>query len=204
MKGGTKPKPHQFYSNWIGDAAVIFETNGLGSGGLMNSGERQQLNDAMRALGEGHTEAMRQVFALSSPKIYGKLVALLKKPELAQRALATTYLKLWKNHASIPATGCDYMHFIAAIAHQAAIDIRFSDTSDGELLPHVPNPPSDGVGLMGLSALKELSEADRDMLTAAYLKFESIDQIASRTSAPAAGVRARLAEIVSRNSGGAR
>ncbi|WP_147372390.1 RNA polymerase sigma factor [Henriciella barbarensis] len=157
----------------------------------------------MRALGEGHGEAMRQVFALTSPKIYGKVVALLKTPELAQRALSATYLKLWKNHASIPPTGCDYMHFIAAMAHQAAIDIRFSDTSNGELLPHVPNPPSDAAGLMGSSALNELSEADRDMLTAAYLKFENIEQIASRTGVSASDVRARLTQIVSIRSGGA-
>jgi len=170
----------------------------------MNSGERQQLNDAMRALSKGHGEAMRQVFALTSPKIYGKLVALLKTPELAQRALSATYLKLWRNRASIPATGCDYIHFIAAIAHQNAIDIRFSDTSNGELLPHVPKAPLAGEELTGLSALEELSEADRDMLTAAYLKFESIEQIARRTGVSASGIRTRLAEIASRKSGGAK
>jgi len=173
------------------------------SDGQMNSGAREQLKDAMRALGQGHAEAMKQVFALTSPKIYGKLVALLKAPELAQRALTTTYLRLWKNHASIPASGCDYMHFIAAIAHQIAIDIRFSDASNGELLHHMPNAPSDGAHQMDVSALKELSEADRDMLTAAYLKFESIEQIASRTGVPAADVRARLAEIACSRSGGA-
>lgn len=162
------------------------------------------MNDAMRALSEGHDEAMRQVFALTSPKIYGKLVALLKTPELAQHALSATYLKIWKNRASIPAAGCDYMHFIAAIAHQNAIDIRFSDTSNGELLPHVPKPPSSGEEPTGLHALKELNEADRDMLTAAYLKFESIEQIARRTGVPASGVRTRLAEIASRKSGGAK
>ncbi|RIJ29584.1 RNA polymerase sigma factor [Henriciella algicola] len=169
----------------------------------MNSGAREQLNDAMRALGQGHAEAMKQVFALTSPKIYGKLAALLKSPELAQHALTGTYLRLWKNHASIPASGCDYMHFIAAIAHQIAVDIRFSDTSDGELLHHVPNAPSDGAPHMDMSALEELSEADRDMLTAAYLHFESIEQIASRTGVPVADVRARLAEIARRKSGGA-
>ena len=156
----------------------------------------------MSGLRSGHHEALRQVFALTSPKIFGKLIALLKTTELARSALTTTYLRLWRNHASIPANGCDYMHFIAALAHQTAVDIRFNGASRGEIFDHMPGVSGGGETLSGVSAFEDLSEADRDMLTAAYLQFESVEQIAARAGLSVEEARRRLSELACRKPGG--
>ncbi|WP_156807849.1 RNA polymerase sigma factor [Henriciella marina] len=157
----------------------------------------------MSGLRLGHHEALRQVFELTSPKIFGKLIALLKTPELARSALTTTYLRLWQNHASIPADGCDYMHFIAALAHRTAVDIRFSGASGGEIFNHTSRASGYGATHSDASVFEGLSEADRDMLTAAYLQFESVEQIANRAGLSIEETQRRLSELAFPKSGGA-
>lgn len=168
----------------------------------MSPASQEKLDDAMNGLRLGHHEALRQVFELTSPKIFGKLIALLKTQELARRALTTTYLRLWRNHASIPSDGRDYMHFIAALAHQTAVDIRFNSASRGEIFNHVPGASGYGATDSDASAFEDLSEADRDMLTAAYLQFESVEQIAARAGLSVEEARRRLSELACRKPGG--
>lgn len=155
----------------------------------------------MLDLKHGDVSAVRQLYDLTSAKLYGKLLALLKTPDLARKALLDTYANLWRDRAAIPPVHDDYMHLIAAVAHRAAIEIRFRSKMSGTCFEDMDGGVATGAGSypQGI-ALHSLNDADRDMLTAAYLQFDSVETIADRHGMTPDDVRIRLTQLA--NGGG--
>lgn len=149
----------------------------------------------------GDVRAVRLLYDLTSDKLYGKLLALLKTPDRARRALLDTYLNLWRDRAAIPEVHEDYLHLIAAVAHRAAIAIRFRSKMSGTCFEEMDGGVATDAGShpQGI-ALHSLDDADRDMLTAAYLQFDSVETIADRHGMTPDDVRARLTQLA--NGGG--
>lgn len=165
----------------------------------MAHGSQPQLREAMLDLKHGDPQAVRRLYQLTSGKLYGKLLGLLKTPELARQALQDTYLNLWRDREAIPPAQNDYMHLIAAVAHRSAIAIRFRSKMSGTCFEELDGGVATGGGSRsGSIALQSLDDADRAMLTAAYLEFESAEVIAERLGLTPEQVRGRLAQLASR------
>lgn len=156
------------------------------------------MRDAMLDLKAGKTSALRTVYALTGPKIYGKLLGALHEPSKARKALLSTYLQLWHDRTSIPDNHSDYLLFIAAIAHRSAIDIRFRHPITGEGLAKFEGGKFGQAGGPSGVAVHSLDQIDQDMLTAAYLHFESVDEISQRLGLTPDRVRTRLSELSGR------
>ena len=164
----------------------------------MAHGSQPHLREAILQLKAGDCKSVKQVYDLTATRIYGKLLSLLKSPKSASEALRNTYLNLWRERASIPSSHDNYLFFIAAIAHRAAVEIRFRSQMSGKWSEELDGGKSSFHGSRETLALNTLDDADRAMLTSAYLQFDSVEDIAARHGLSAAEVRQRLAKLTSR------
>ncbi len=153
------------------------------------------LRDAMAALAAGQETAIQSIYKLTAARLYGKLLALLKTPPLAQRALCATYLRLWQMRGQITTSAGDDFQFIASIAHRCALDIRFNSEGSGSTSGSLAGGGSYRKEKSEGISLHLLDDRDRDMLTAAYLEFDSVELIAQRFGLDPDDVRTRLAKL---------
>ena len=153
------------------------------------------LREAMAELKAGREAAVQRVYRLTGARVYGKLLALLKQPDLAQSAFISTYLRLWKERGAIPATIADPFHFIACLAHRSALEIRFRTKGGGSVFMDGADRQGETRGHIAGISLHTLNETDQEMLTAAYLQFESVEEIAKRVGLPRDEVRTRLTAL---------
>lgn len=161
----------------------------------MASGADHELREAMLALANGEPTAVQRVYKLTAARLYGKLLVLLKAPPVAQKALCTTYVRLWQMRDQITSSSSDDFEFIAAIAHRSALDIRFRRAGSGAALDSLAGGGSPRKDKSEGISLHKLDDRDREMLTAAYLEFDSVDAIAQRFGLAPDAVRTRLSEL---------
>jgi DNA-directed RNA polymerase specialized sigma24 family protein len=164
--------------------------------------ETKELEDAIARLKNGDKDAFRRLYYLTSPRLYGKLLALLKTPQLAREALLATYNRIWVDRETIPGKAADQFHFISTIAHRCALAIRFKNTNTVSIFGTMATQPMDEGGSNVSHSLHSMDETDRQMLTAAYLQFESVEAIAERMGLSPEAVRGRLAALAGRGGGG--
>ena len=160
--------------------------------------EIKEMEEAVARLKNGDKDALKRLYYLTAPRVYGKLLALLKTPQLAREALKATYNRIWLDRASIPAKNADQFHFISAIAHRCALAIRFKSTNTLSILGSLATQPMDDEESNVSHSLQSMDEADRQMLTAAYLQFDSVEAIAERMGLSPDAVRGRLATLAGR------
>ena len=167
----------------------------------MTHSDTDQLSDAMSRLSRGQAGAMRAVYDLTAPHVYGKLVKLLKDEVLARRAMHQTYVRLWHLRALITKSDAADREKISAIAHRCALEIRSSRKRTSGVIGGLPGKDLSGRETGEGVALHKLDDRDRDILMSAYLEFASPEAIASRHGMAPAEVRERLA-VLTRPAGG--
>ncbi|WP_084419708.1 RNA polymerase sigma factor [Henriciella litoralis] len=160
--------------------------------------ETKELEAAVARLKNGDKDALKRLYYLTAPRVYGKLLALLKTPQLAREALVATYNRIWTDREAIPVKTADQVHFISAIAHRCALAIRFKSNNTVSILGSLAAQPMDEREGNASHSLQSMDEADRQMLTAAYLQFESVEAIAERMGLSPDAVRGRLATLAGR------
>src|ERR1700740_1484119 len=75
------------------------------------------------AVAKGDRAACERLYAATRAKLYGVLLRILGKPELAEEVMQETYLKVWKMADTFdPALGSP-ITWMVAIARNRAIDI---------------------------------------------------------------------------------
>ena len=153
-----------------------------------------QLGEALAALAAGNATAMRRVYDLTASRIYGKLLKLLP-PDRASLALKRTYLRLWQNRGLITYRKGEEFCTIAALAHQCALDFRFSSADGAAPAARNAQVPQSGSGQSAMARLSSMDERDKALLSAAYLEFETPATMARRFGMSEADVRARLAVL---------
>ena len=169
----------------------------------MSLSDKPTLSHVYRALARGDSSAIRKLYELTSEALYGKLLALLASEELAARALKSTYIKAWQSRHALGQVSGREMQVLAAIAHQCALEIRFSDSRNSGK-PHTSMPMvRTNTDKRTPDVRRALDGQDEALLKAAYLRFESPDSLAMSCGMSPAEVRSRLAELV-RGEGGDR
>ncbi len=79
--------------------------------------------------------AFRQLYDATSPKLFGSLLRILKKPELAEDALQETFIKIWNNADSYREYSSKPMTWLHSIARYRAIDILRKQKHDVRNIP---------------------------------------------------------------------
>ena len=169
---------------------------------------QSQSNDPLLRLlqetASGDRDAFRLLYDASSAKLFGVLLRILKRQDLAEEVLQDVYLLIWtKANLYNPSKGRP-LSWMCAIARNRALDalrtmeekVQKQEFNEGEDEPltstlHGLSPSlstgSDqkGVEKLALEAcLNEASEQSRDCVLLAYVHGYSREELASRYSVP--------------------
>jgi RNA polymerase sigma-70 factor, ECF subfamily len=77
----------------------------------------------LAAVAKGDQAAFERLYAATRAKLYGVLLRIVGKPELADDVMQETYLKVWKMADSFDPTIASPITWMVAIARNRAIDI---------------------------------------------------------------------------------
>ncbi|MFG1419497.1 RNA polymerase subunit sigma-70 [Xanthobacter sp. V0B-10] len=160
----------------------------------------------LRALLAGATDgaARERVYALTSPKLYGLVLRLVRRPELAAEAMRRTYRQIFARAEAIGAEH-DPLAAMVVIARGAALDVAREHGGIDAFEPFrvaraAEDPlamPERSKGLMRLLAgLGTLSEERRRMMLLAYYDGWTKEALGVYFDVPAAGVRAWLGRSI--------
>ena len=75
------------------------------------------------AVAKGDTAAFERLYGATRAKLYGVLLRILGKPELAEEVMQETYLKVWKMADRFDPTVASPITWMVAMARNRAIDI---------------------------------------------------------------------------------
>src|ERR1700752_4284764 len=75
------------------------------------------------AVARGDQAAFERLYAATRAKLYGVLLRILGKPELAEEVMQETYLKVWKMADKFDPTLASPITWLGAMARTGAIDI---------------------------------------------------------------------------------
>ncbi len=160
----------------------------------------------LRALLSTATDAAarERIYALSSPKLYGLVLRLVRRPELATEAMRRTYRQIFSQAGTL-AEQHDPLAVMVVIARTAALDVAREHGGLDAFEPfRVTQPAEDPLALPGrskglmrlLAGLGTLSEERRRMMLLAYYDGWTREALGVYFDVPAAGVRAWLGRSI--------
>lgn len=82
-----------------------------------------RLRDFIEAAGEGDRAALEHLYRATGEKLYGVVLRILRKPNLADQALADAYLRIWREAANYEPALLDPASWLVMLARRAALDI---------------------------------------------------------------------------------
>jgi RNA polymerase sigma-70 factor (ECF subfamily) len=162
------------------------------------------LSDLMRRVADGDRAAFGMLYAATSRKLYGIILRILKRPEVADEILQETYVRIWSNAGSFDPARASPITWMGTIARNRALDeVRKATPVQLDQVPgllEISDPDtlaSDKVELAGeLARLKACLDAldpeKREIVTLAYLEGQSREELGQRFGHPAATIKTWL------------
>lgn len=163
-----------------------------------------ELNDLMRRVASGDRAAFSAVYAATSGKLYGIVLRILKRPEVADEVLQEAYVRIWNNAGSFDPARASPITWMATIARNRALDeVRKAvplplETVPGLLEMRDPDMlASDKLELAGELArlqacLDGLDAEKREIVKLAYLEGQSREELGQRFGHPTATIKTWL------------
>jgi len=155
-----------------------------------------ELVSLLAAVAKGDEPAFEKLYAATSAKLYGVVLRILRRPELADEVMQETYLKIWNGAAQFDPSLASPITWMVAIARNRAIDlarrktdVSVEDMPDAlELAADVPDPlaareRSEEVKHL-LDCLGRLEPEQRQLVLLAYYDGLSREQLAARFKRP--------------------
>jgi RNA polymerase sigma-70 factor (ECF subfamily) len=153
---------------------------------------------------QGDREAFRAVYGATSAKLYGIVLRILRRPDLAEEVLQDVYVSIWKHAATFDPKRASPITWMVTIARNRAIDeirrkIHLPSASEAEALD-VPDPGVSAVERIEQdddrrrleACLERLEESRRDLVKLAYLDGLSRQELADRFGHPVATIKTWL------------
>ena len=150
----------------------------------------------LAAVAKGDQAAFERLYAATRAKLYGVLLRILGRPELAEEVMQETYLKVWKMADKFDSTLASPITWMVAIARNRAIDIvrkrgEVSIEDEPEALAVASNssPPLARREMTEelkrlLSCLGRLDPEKQRIVLLAYYSGWSRDQLAAKLDIP--------------------
>ena len=148
------------------------------------------------AVAKGDAVAFERLYAATRAKLYGVLLRILGKPELAEEVMQETYLKVWKMADKFDPTIASPITWMVAIARNRAIDIvrkkgelSIEDEPDALNVAAETPPPLARREMTEelkklLSCLGKLDPEKQRIVLLAYYSGWSRDQLAKKLDIP--------------------
>lgn len=148
------------------------------------------------AVGQGDRSAFEQLYAATRAKLYGVVLRILRRHDLADEVIQETYLKIWGSAGSYDPSKASPITWMVTIARNRAIDLvrKRSEASLEEepeamdVAADIPNPlaarelSEDLKRLM--NCIGTLDTDRRQMVMLAYYNGLSRDQLAAKFEKP--------------------
>jgi RNA polymerase sigma-70 factor (ECF subfamily) len=158
----------------------------------------------MAGVARGDQAAFERLYVASRAKLYGVVLRILRRTDLAEEVIQETYLKVWNNAGSFDPKVATPITWMVAIARNRALDVvrRKSEVSiedepgATEAAGETPNPlarqeMTDELKRL-LGCLGQLEEDRRRLVLLAYYSGWSREQLAVKFEAPANTIKTWL------------
>ena len=158
----------------------------------------------MAAVAKGDQAAFERLYAATRAKLYGVVLRILRRSDLADEVIQETYLKIWHNAGSFDPKMATPITWMVAIARNRALDIIRKKTEVSiedepaamDAAGEEPNPlarreMTEELRRL-LACLGQLDEERRRMVLLAYYSGWSRDQLAVQFDAPANTIKTWL------------
>jgi RNA polymerase sigma factor (sigma-70 family) len=165
-----------------------------------------ELNTLINLIGLGDAAAMKRLYELTSPRLYGLALRVVRKPEWAEDVLQEAYLSVWRSALDFRNTLSPPLAWMGLIVRSRALDLlrrRATDRSHltqefDELLEDTlegpsPNPQDIQQTSQQAQALHQclggLEHKQRQVVSLAYLRDLSHSELAQQLSLPLGTVK---------------
>ncbi len=161
-----------------------------------------QLSLMLGSVANGDADAFERLYLVTSAKIYGVVLRIVRRHELAADVMEDTYLQIWKTASKFDPAVISPMSFIVAIARARAIDLaRRPDIAASDAEPEIddaedPGPLSrreltDDLKRL-LTCIGRLDPERQRMLLLAYYAAYSREELAGKLNIPVTLLRVVL------------
>lgn len=159
-----------------------------------------RLGELLDAVAEGDQSALEQIYKLTSAKLHGVTLRILRKPDLAAEALSDAYLRIWRNALHYSPALLDAESWLVMLTRRAALDVAreraeldHSDATDSTGQADTEGA-EDGREMSDqlrqlLTCMATLSADPRLMLLLAYFDGWSRTELSIEFDAPTATIR---------------
>ncbi|MEA2930628.1 MAG: polymerase sigma-70 factor, subfamily [Hyphomicrobiales bacterium] len=158
----------------------------------------------MAGVARGDQAAFERLYAATRAKLYGVVLRILRRTDLADEVIQEAYLKIWNNAGSFDAKLATPITWMVAIARNRALDVvrrktevSIEDEPEAmETAGEEPNPlarqeMTDDLRRL-LGCLGQLEEDRRRLVLLAYYSGWSREQLAAKFDAPANTIKTWL------------
>ena len=157
---------------------------------------RARLIAALAQVADGDRAALRQVYELTSAKLFGVCLRISQDREVAEDILQDVYLKVWNRAGRFDSAKASPITWLCAIARNTAIDWRRASatppmmTEDAafEVVDSSPSAPdrieAEQERARVFACLEVLDERSRDAIRAAFFDGFTYAQLANRMKVP--------------------
>jgi RNA polymerase sigma-70 factor (ECF subfamily) len=150
----------------------------------------------LAAVAKGDQVAFERLYAATRAKLYGVVLRILRRTDLADEVMQETYLKVWRNAGDFNPRIATPVTWMVAIARNTALDLLRKKTESAlEDEPGVLEPAAEQADPLATREMTEelrrllacmggLEEDHRRAVLLAYYNGWSRDQLASRFDKP--------------------
>lgn len=173
---------------------------------MQDSATDTELNTLINQIGLGDEAAMKRLYDLTSPRLYGLALRVVRKPEWAEDVVQEAYLTVWRTALDFRSALSPPLAWMGLIVRSRALDLlrrRAADRSHitqelDEFLQDTlegpsPNPQDVQQASQQAQALHQclsgLNQKQRQVVSLAYLRDLSHSELAQQLSLPLGTVK---------------
>ncbi len=157
---------------------------------------KEDLTELFERLETEGVSVMPEIYALTSPHLFGIVTNLIPDAASARDVLKSVYARVWnQRHILKKRHKGDPLNYMRRLAHRTAMDYRFEINSQSELKSDLANIADlDGTKAADLG----VSNQDMRILRLAYLKGATVSDISDYENLNSKQVKASLKKTVTR------
>jgi RNA polymerase sigma-70 factor (ECF subfamily) len=156
----------------------------------------QELSSLLARVAQRDAAAFRSVYLATSAKLYGIILRILRRRDLADEVLQEVYVKIWDRAADFNPTLASPITWMATIARNRALDeVRRKRPDSIEDHPELMDVPADDPSALSIvmrgedgrrlaDCLSRLDATRRQMVVLAYCEGLSRDELALKYAQP--------------------
>lgn len=172
------------------------------------TGDREALSELLSATAVRDVAAFRRLYERTSAKLYGVILRIIVRRDLAEDILQETYLRIWNHAADYRPETASPMTWMITIARNRALDWRRQDRGERSLDDDPALPElliaDDSWASRSLEAgrlaecLQELGDEQRDAVVLSYCFGLTHDELAARLVRPVGTIKSWLRRSLAR------